>query len=147
MAISTIGTAGKQTTATASAGHFDTAYIYAISLVAALGGLLFGYDWVVIGGAKPFYEKFFRLTDPSQQGWAMSCALVGCLIGALVSGGLRDRFGRQRLLIAAGVVFAVSSIGTGMAASFTVFVPWRIAGGVVIGMASSLSPMYIAEVA
>jgi SP family sugar porter-like MFS transporter len=132
---------------TTHADRFNTAYIYAISAVAALGGLLFGYDWVVIGGAKPFYEKFFHLTDPSQQGWAMSCALVGCMVGALVSGWLSDRFGRKRLLIAAGLVFAVSSIGTAMASSFSVFVPWRIAGGFAIGMASSLSPMYIAEVA
>ena len=127
--------------------QFNTAYIYAISTVAALGGLLFGYDWVVIGGAKPFYEKYFGLTDPSQQAWAMSCALVGCLIGALVSGWLSDRFGRKRLLTAAGLVFAVSSIGTALASSFAVFVPWRIMGGFAIGMASSLSPMYIAEVA
>lgn len=129
------------------AAQFNTAYIYAVSTVAALGGLLFGYDWVVIGGAKPFYEKYFGLTDPSQQGWAMSCALVGCLIGALVSGWLSDRFGRKRLLIGAGLVFAVSSIGTALASSFAVFVPWRIMGGFAIGMASSLSPMYIAEVA
>jgi sugar porter (SP) family MFS transporter len=87
------------------------------------------------------------LTDPSQQGWAMSCALVGCMVGALVSGWLSDRFGRKRLLIAAALIFAVSSMGTAMASSFAVFVPWRIAGGFAIGMASSLSPMYIAEVA
>jgi sugar porter (SP) family MFS transporter len=142
-----ISAAKEEITATTLGARFDTAYIYTISAVAALGGLLFGYDWVVIGGAKPFYEKFFRLTDPSQQGWAMSCALVGCLVGALVSGSLSDRFGRKRLLIAAGLVFAVSSIGTGMAPSFAVFVPWRIMGGFAIGMASSLSPMYIAEVA
>jgi SP family arabinose:H+ symporter-like MFS transporter len=143
MAISS-GATREETTA---AEQFNTAYVYAISLVAALGGLLFGYDWVVIGGAKPFYEKFFGLTDPSQQGWAMSCALVGCLVGSLVSGWLSDRFGRKRLLIAAGLVFAISSIGTGMASSFAAFVPWRIMGGFAIGMASSLSPMYIAEVA
>lgn len=142
-----IGAARVESNMTTRADHFDIAYIYAISAVAALGGLLFGYDWVVIGGAKPFYEKFFGLTNPSQQGWAMSCALVGCLIGALVSGWLSDRFGRKRLLIGAGLVFAVSSIGTAMAHSFAVFVPWRIAGGFAIGMASSLSPMYIAEVA
>jgi len=142
-----IGAAKEEMTLTTRAEKFDTAYIYAISAVAALGGLLFGYDWVVIGGAKPFYEKFFHLTDPSQQGWAMSCALVGCLIGALVSGWLSDQFGRKRLLIAAGLVFAISSIGTGMASSFAAFVPWRILGGFAIGMASSLSPMYIAEVA
>jgi SP family sugar porter-like MFS transporter len=142
-----IDAAREDPSITASAGRFDTAYIYAISLVAALGGLLFGYDWVVIGGAKPFYEKFFGLTDPSQQGWAMSCALVGCLVGALISGSLSDRLGRKRLLIAAGLVFAVSSIGTAMAPSFAMFVPWRIMGGFAIGMASSLSPMYIAEIA
>jgi sugar porter (SP) family MFS transporter len=142
-----IGAAKPEMTITTGAEHFDTAYIYTISAVAALGGLLFGYDWVVIGGAKPFYEKFFHLTDPSQQGWAMSCALVGCLVGALISGWLSDRLGRKRPLIAAGFVFAVSSIGTGMASSFAAFVPWRILGGFAIGMASSLSPMYIAEVA
>jgi len=141
------GVAKAEVGVTTRADSFNTAYLYAISAVAALGGLLFGYDWVVIGGAKPFYEKFFHLTDPSQQGWAMSCALVGCLVGAFVSGWLSDRFGRKRLLIAAGLVFAVSSMGTAMASSFSVFVPWRIAGGFAIGMASSLSPMYIAEVA
>ena len=142
-----IGAAKEEMAVTIRSENFDTAYIYAISAVAALGGLLFGYDWVVIGGAKPFYEKFFHLIDPAQQGWAMSCALVGCLVGALVSGWLSDRFGRKRLLIAAGLVFAISSIGTGMATSFTAFVPWRLMGGFAIGMASSLSPMYIAEVA
>src|SRR6266496_3491832 len=142
-----IGAAKEEMAVTIRSENFDTAYIYAISAVAALGGLLFGYDWVVIGGAKPFYEKFFHLIDPAQQGWAMSCALVGCLVGALVSGWLSDRFGRKRLLIAAGLVFGISSIGTSMAISFAVFVPWRIMGGFAIGMASSLSPMYIAEVA
>src|SRR6266496_4423375 len=142
-----IGAAKEEMAVTIRSENFDTAYIYAISAVAALGGLLFGYDWVVIGGAKPFYEKFFHLTDPSQQGWAMSCALVGCLVGALISGWLSDRLGRKRLLIAAGLVFAISSIGTSMAPSFAAFVPWRILGGFAIGMASSLSPMYIAEVA
>jgi SP family sugar porter-like MFS transporter len=146
MTISTIS-APREAAVPKGPEQFNILYIYGISAVAALGGLLFGYDWVVIGGAKPFYEKFFHLTDPSQQGWAMSCALVGCLFGALVSGALSDRFGRKRLLIAAGLVFAVSSIGTGTAPSFVVFVPWRIMGGFAIGMASSLSPMYIAEVA
>src|SRR5438270_6045718 len=141
------GAAKQEMTLTARVENFDTAYIYAISAVAALGGLLFGYDWVVIGGAKPFYEKFFQLNEPSQQGWAMSCALIGCLMGALVSGPVSDRFGRKLLLIAAGLIFALSSIGTAMASSFAVFVPWRIMGGFAIGIASSLSPMYIAEAA
>jgi sugar porter (SP) family MFS transporter len=122
-------------------------YVWLISLVAALGGLLFGYDWVVIGGAKPFYEKFFALTDPSQQGWAMGCALIGCLFGALGSGATSDRLGRKKLLLLSALLFAVSSIGTALAGSFGLFVAWRMAGGVAIGIASNLSPMYISEVA
>jgi sugar porter (SP) family MFS transporter len=115
--------------------------------VAALGGLLFGYDWVVIGGAKPFYEKFFALTDPSQQGWAMSCALIGCLFGALGSGAASDRLGRKKLLLFSALLFAMSSIGTALAGNFNTFVAWRILGGAAIGIASNLSPMYIAEAA
>jgi sugar porter (SP) family MFS transporter len=126
---------------------YNRGYVWLVSLVAALGGLLFGYDWVVIGGAKPFYEKFFDLTASAQQGWAMSCALVGCLLGALGSGALSDRWGRKKLLVGAALLFALSSAGTALAGSFGGFVSWRIAGGVAIGIASNLSPMYIAEVA
>jgi sugar porter (SP) family MFS transporter len=129
------------------AGDFNRLYIWAISSVGALGGLLFGYDWVVIGGAKPFYEKFFHLNQPSLQGWAMSCALIGCLIGALTSGKLGDRYGRRRLLMLAALMFTASSLGTAWANQFGVFVVWRIVGGFAIGLASSVSPMYIAEVA
>ena len=69
---------------------YNKTYIWFVSLAAALGGLLFGYDWVVIGGAKPFYEKFFHLTSSAQIGWAMSSALIGCLLGAIASGTLSD---------------------------------------------------------
>jgi MFS transporter, SP family, arabinose:H+ symporter len=126
---------------------YNLLYVWFISIAAAMGGLLFGYDWVVIGGAKPFYEAFFHLVTPSQIGWAMSSALIGCLAGAIASGILSDRFGRKRLLLLAAFLFTVSSIGTGMADTFFVFLVWRIAGGVAIGLASNLSPMYIAEVA
>src|ERR1700722_14289594 len=125
----------------------NSLYVWIVASIAALGGFLFGYDWVVIGGAKPFYEKFFALTLPSQQGWAMSCALIGCLLGALVSGALSERFGRKKPLILAAVIFCLSSIGTGMADHFQIFVFWRILGGFAIGLASSLSPVYIAELA
>ena len=127
--------------------RYNLAYVWAISLVAAMGGLLFGYDWVVIGGAKPFFERTFGLTTAAEIGWANSCALAGCLIGSLATGALSDRFGRKKLLLAAALLFALSSVLTGWAGSFTAFVTWRIAGGVAIGMASSLSPMYIAEIA
>ncbi|HWY31020.1 MAG TPA: sugar porter family MFS transporter [Candidatus Acidoferrum sp.] len=126
---------------------YNVAYVWLISVVAAMGGLLFGWDWVVIGGAKVFFQSYFQLTTETQIGWANSCALVGCLVGALVAGGLSDKFGRKRLLIVAALIFAVTSLGNALAASFTVFIAWRIFGGVAIGLASSLSPMYIAEVA
>lgn len=122
-------------------------YIWLISTVAAMGGLLFGWDWVVIGGAKPFFQRYFQLTSEAQIGWANSCALVGCLFGALAAGVLSDKFGRKRLLILSAFLFAVTSIGNGLAHSFSVFVAWRMMGGVAIGLASSLSPMYISEIA
>jgi len=127
--------------------NFNNAYIFAISLSAALGGLLFGYDWVVIGGAELFYEKYFHLTSAVQVGWAMSSALIGALFGALFGGALSDKFGRKPLLIASALLFVVTSIGTGMAPTFFLFVINRVLGGVAIGIASNLSSMYIAEVA
>jgi SP family sugar porter-like MFS transporter len=127
-------------------GSVRTMYLWFTAAAGALGGLLFGYDWVVIGGAKPFYERFFQLDSPALQGWAMSCALIGCLFGAISSGGLSNRFGRRRLLTLAAVAFAVSSLGTGLAHGFTTFVVWRILGGYAIGLASGVSPMYIAEI-
>jgi SP family sugar porter-like MFS transporter len=125
---------------------YNMRYIWGVTVVSAMGGLLFGYDWVVIGGAKPFYEKFFGLTTPSQIGWAMSSALVGCLVGALLSGGLSDRFGRKKLLLLAAFLFTVTGILTALAPSFSFFITNRLLGGVAIGLASNLSPMYIAEI-
>jgi len=116
-------------------------------MVSAMGGLLFGYDWVVIGGAKPFYEKFFDIANsPTLQGWAMSCALIGCLLGAITSGAFSDRFGRKKLLIFSAFLFTLSAIGTGSSNLFTPFIFYRILGGIGIGLASNLSPMYIAEI-
>jgi sugar porter (SP) family MFS transporter len=132
---------------TRSHTSFNTSYVWLISIVAAMGGLLFGYDWIVISGTDLFYEAHFHLTSSWQVGWAKSSALLGCLIGALVSGALSDRFGRKRLLALSALLFAVSSVATGLAGPFAVFVFWRIAGGAAIGLASNLSPMYIAEVA
>src|SRR5882762_6607486 len=94
-------------------------YVWLISVVAAMGGLLFGWDWVVIGGAKPFFQRYFELTSESQIGWANSCALIGCLFGALAAGGLSDKFGRKRLLILAALIFAVTSLGNALASNYT----------------------------
>ncbi|MGQ9620755.1 MAG: sugar porter family MFS transporter, partial [Bacteroidales bacterium] len=97
--------------------------------------------------AKPFYEIYFGITEmPSMQGWAMSCALIGCVAGALLSGSLSDRFGRKRLLILSAFLFIAASLGTGSADSFGEFIIFRMVGGAGIGFASNLSPMYIAEI-
>lgn len=123
-------------------------FVYFICLVSAMGGLLFGYDWVVIGGAKPFYELYYQIdASPSQQGLAMTIALVGCLIGAMLCGTLADRIGRKKLLVVSALIFFFSAIATGIADTFNTFLVARFFGGIGIGVASGLSPMYIAEVA
>lgn len=122
--------------------------MYFICLVSAMGGLLFGYDWVVIGGAKPFYELYYQIdASPSQQGLAMTIALVGCLLGAMLCGTLADRIGRKKLLVVSALIFFFSAIATGIADKFNTFLLARFFGGIGIGVASGLSPMYIAEVA
>lgn len=128
--------------------NINRGFVYFICLVSAMGGLLFGYDWVVIGGAKPFYELYFGIADnAASQGLAMTMALIGCLIGAMVCGWLADRIGRKRLLISSAAVFLLSSVATGAVSTFPAFLVARFFGGIGIGIASGLSPMYIAEVA
>ncbi|TDQ19684.1 sugar porter (SP) family MFS transporter [Algoriphagus boseongensis] len=124
---------------------YNQTYLWLISLTAALGGFLFGYDWVVIGGAKPFYEPYFGITSAADQGWGTSSALVGCMIGAGLCIFLSDALGRKRLLIAAGFLFSVSAIGTALAESFWSFNFYRILGGIAMGVALNLSPLYISE--
>ena len=122
-------------------------FLYFICAVSAMGGLLFGYDWVVIGGAKPFYELYFGIgNSPVMQGVAMTTALIGCLVGAMVAGWAADKYGRKPLLMVSAVLFTVSAIGTGLFSDFTLFNIARFIGGVGIGVASALAPMYIAEV-
>lgn len=127
--------------------RISKSFVYFICLVSAMGGLLFGYDWVVIGGAKPFYELYFGISDsPLLQGVAMTTALVGCLVGAMVAGAAADRYGRKPLLTTSAVLFTVSAIATGLFNDFILFNIARFIGGVGIGVASAMAPMYIAEV-
>jgi MFS transporter, SP family, arabinose:H+ symporter len=122
-------------------------YLLLITLASAMGGLLFGYDWVVVGGAKPFYELYFNIQNsPLMQGFVMGSAILGCLLGVMTSGGLSDRYGRKLLLIVAASVFIIAAIGTGMSNSLPWFIFYRVFGGIGIGIASNISPMYIAEV-
>jgi len=126
---------------------YNKGFLYFICAVSAMGGLLFGYDWVVIGGAKPFYELYFAISEsPVMQGVAMTTALIGCLVGAMVAGAAADKYGRKPLLMTSAVLFTVSAIATGLFNDFTLFNIARFIGGVGIGVASALAPMYIAEV-
>ena len=116
------------------------------TLVSSLGGFLFGYDNIVISGAIGHLSKHYRL-EPVAIGWAAGCALIGCLIGSACSGALADRFGLKKALYSCAACFALSSFGVWLAGSFTQYVVWRILGGVGIGAASIVAPMYIAEIA
>jgi len=127
--------------------EYNFSFLLKISLVSAMGGLLFGYDWVVIGGAKPFYERFFDIASSANlQAWAMSSALIGCVVGAVVSGFVSDKYGRKKTLLGSAFLFITASLGTGFSGSFGTFVCFRMLGGIGIGLASAISPMYIAEI-
>jgi len=120
-------------------------YVFLITAVAALGGLLFGYDTGVINGAIGPLKAHFGL-NPQQEGWATACALLGCALGAAGAGTLSDRFGRKKVLILSAVLFLVSAVGTAIPRTVTAFILYRILGGLGVGAASFTSPMYIAEI-
>jgi sugar porter (SP) family MFS transporter len=120
-------------------------YVVLIALVAALGGLLFGYDTAVVSGAIGFLEEFFKLS-PAMTGWAASSALVGCIVGAAFSGMLCDRIGRKNTLLIAAVCYFISAVGSAIPRSLTEFIAFRILGGLGVGAASMASPLYIAEI-
>ncbi len=129
-----------------SAPPHNTRYVWMLACVAALGGLLFGYDTAVISGAIGFLTERFQLNE-DLQGWAVSSALVGCIFGAAFAGALSDLFGRKKVLIATSILFTVSAIGSALPRNLTEFVVARMLGGFGIGAASMLSPLYIAEIA
>ncbi|WP_134087950.1 sugar porter family MFS transporter [Olivibacter sp. XZL3] len=116
-----------------------------ISLVAALGGLLFGFDIAIFSGTIPFIQPYFKL-DAASLGWIASSLYIGCMLGALFTGWISERIGRKRPLIGAALLFAFSSLMMGLATSASSLTLWRIVAGIGVGGASVLSPLYIAEV-
>lgn len=121
-------------------------YVVLLALVAALGGLLFGYDTAVISGAIGFLQYHFNLDPQVAKGWAAASALIGCAVGAAFAGLLSDRLGRKKVLILCAIFFFLSAVGTAWPRTFGDFVFFRIIGGLAIGAASLTSPMYIAEI-
>lgn len=115
------------------------------TIASALGGLLFGYDTVIINGAMLDLVKYFQLT-PAIQGWTVSSALVGCIIGTILIGKPGDTYGAQRLLQLLAIMFFASSVGCGLASSISIFITFRFIGGLAIGGASVLCPVYISEI-
>lgn len=124
----------------------SNSYLFLISIVAALGGLLFGFDTAVISGVVPFIEKQFSLSG-TEIGWVVSSLILGCIVGVILSGAPADKYGRKKVLSAAALLFVISSIGTAAANSIFIFVVFRVLGGFAVGIASMVSPMYIAEIA
>jgi SP family xylose:H+ symportor-like MFS transporter len=120
-------------------------YVFLVTIVAALGGLLFGYDTGVINGALGPLKAHFGLNEV-QEGWATACALLGCALGAGGAGPLSDWFGRKKVLILSAVFFFVSAVGTAVPQTLGTFIFYRILGGLGVGAASITSPMYIAEI-
>jgi len=121
-------------------------FILSITIVATLGGLLFGYDTGVIGGSQLFFTEYFNFTKV-EQGWAVSSALYGCLIGALAAGWISSKYSRKNALILSAVLFSISAWGSGIPESLSLLVVFRVIGGLGVGIASMAAPMYIAEIA
>jgi MFS family permease len=128
-----------------SAREGDPRFAVLLTIAAALGGLLFGYDTAVISGAIGFLRTHFGL-DAAQTGWAASSALVGCIVGAAGAGEISDRLGRRMALLLAAILYFVSAVWSALPASLTEFAIARILGGVGVGIASIVSPLYIAEI-
>jgi len=120
-------------------------YLGLITMVASLGGLLFGFDMAVISGVLPFVEEQFSLT-PLQEGWFVSSALVGCIIGVSFSGDLSDRLGRRMLLFLSAFLFLISAIGCSLVAELNLLIAARLVGGIGVGIASIVVPLYLSEI-
>lgn len=123
----------------------NRSYLFFIAITAALGGFLFGYDTAVISGTISFVKGKFEL-NTAMEGWFVSSALVGCIAGVAFAGEISDRFGRKYSLMASGLLFSISALGCALSGSHTELIIFRLVGGIGVGVASMLSPLYISEV-
>ena len=121
-------------------------YIIFVTVIAAIGGLLFGFDTAIVAGATRYLKDQFALTS-IQEGWAVSVVLIGCMFGAGISGTISDRIGRKRFMLVSAVLFLVSAVGCALPRTIAEFVVFRFIGGLGIGSASILAPLYISEIA
>ncbi len=126
--------------------HINKVFLWKVAFIAAMGGLLFGYDFMVIGGTTTFYQEFFGL-NASQLGDSVGAAPIGCIIGAAMSMVLGDKFGRKKLLFVSALLFLISAVGTALVSDFKLFMLMRLIGGMGIGLAAAMAPIYIAEMA
>jgi len=126
--------------------HINKVFLWKVAFIAAMGGLLFGYDFMVIGGTTTFYEKFFDL-NAKTLGLSVGAAPIGCIIGAGMSMLLGDKFGRKKLLFVSALLFLISAVGTAVVSDFNLFMLMRLIGGMGIGLAAAMAPIYIAEMA
>src|SRR5438067_8578172 len=128
-----------------SEDRVDKRYVFLVATVAATGGFLFGYDLAVVSGAIIFLQKQFALST-YQVGFAIGSAQIGCILAPFCAGPLSDRWGRRRTLVLAALLFAIAAAGTAFPRNMVQFNAFRIIAGVAIGLASVVSPMYIAEI-
>ncbi|HEY0057304.1 MAG TPA: sugar porter family MFS transporter [Pedobacter sp.] len=142
--MTSIITNSESTTKQSQSHPFNQSYILLISAVSALGGVLFGFDTAIISGTIPFIKSYFAL-DEVMLGWAVSSILVGCGLGAMIAGKLADALGRKLALFICAFLFAATGVGVALADTLTLFIVFRIAGGVAVGAAAMVVPMYIAE--
>ncbi|GAB3219318.1 sugar porter family MFS transporter [Algoriphagus aestuariicola] len=125
---------------------YNRKFVYLISAVVALGGILFGFDLVIISGTVPFFTEHFGLSEAAT-GWAVGCINLGAAVGALAAGKLSAAIGRKKVLLFCSFLFAVTGVATGWAGDFTWFIIARLSSGIAVGIAALVCPMYIAEVA
>jgi len=128
-----------------ASSSYNIRYILTISFISALGGLLFGFDISVISGALPFITPYFHLSEWGK-GFAVSSLYIGCMAGCLIAGAVSERYGRKPGLMLAAFLFGISAVGVALSHQLSWFIFFRIVGGLGVGMASMLSPMYIAEI-